>query len=91
MNQLNSIPMSEQKEYKRWTTSFEDKGIRTEYTVREVENGYVIDIYKSWTEQDCFKSESKCYISKNNPMKDPTKFTEIVEAFSSILDGIEDL
>lgn len=50
--------------------SVEKDGKRKSYSVRAVENGYVIDVNKSWEDADGkYHYEDKTYISKTNPFE----------------------
>lgn len=91
---------SEEKKEEKKTFSFSKKveGVTRSINGREVENGWVIDINKEWTEKDDdgndrYKSEYKTYISKDNPLdklkegkkekKDDTGITEMIGSIAS--------
>ena len=71
-------------------------GVTKEISCREVENGFVVEIYKSWQDkEDGYQSETKTYISKDNPFlsKDkkeeedkPVIPSDVENYFSGILD-----
>lgn len=60
------------KGYARWSKSQEVNGVTNSITVREVENGFIIEINKygrDTTKKDSeYCDESKSYISKTNPL-----------------------
>lgn len=88
MNKLNTKDM-EKKAQKRWSKSESNNDGGKDITVREIENGYIIEIHKwSESEEDGYKSTNKEIYSKTNPIeeKDPEK--EDVE-FS--LDSLKDM
>jgi len=57
----------------------EKDGIRKEFSCRQVENGFVIEVYKSWSEGEEYKSDSKTYISKDNPFDKTDKKVDKLE------------
>jgi hypothetical protein len=64
---------SEKETKKTFSFSKEADGVTRSISGREVENGWVIDINKSWTEKDDdgndrYKNDYKTYISKDNPL-----------------------
>jgi hypothetical protein len=72
---MNDQPMVSEKKIEKKTFSFSKKvdGVTKSVNGREVENGWVIDIEKSWTEtdndgNDRYKNDYKTYISKDNPL-----------------------
>ena len=60
------------KGYARWSKSQEVNGVTNSITVKEVENGFIIEINKygrDTTKKDSnYYDESKSYISKTNPL-----------------------
>lgn len=55
---------------KRIETGTGDNQKSKEVTVKEVENGFTIKIYKTWCDDKGeYQSESKTYISKTDPFK----------------------
>jgi hypothetical protein len=62
----NQIKASIMNEYKRWSKTEPTKDGQKSVSVREVENGFIIDI--STESED--KYTTKTYISSTNPLKD---------------------
>ena len=60
------------KSPKRWRKSISlPDGTEKSVCVKEIENGFLIEMYKSWTDKNGdYKSEEKTIYSKENPLKD---------------------
>jgi len=72
----------QKKEKEHWSFEKDEDGISKRVSGREVENGWVIEVHKSWTEKSTangheeYKSNSWTYIAKEDPLKklrNPTK------------------
>jgi hypothetical protein len=45
-------------------------GVETSVSMEEIENGFVITVYKNWQDKkEGYKSETKKYFSETNPLK----------------------
>ena len=57
---------------KRWRRSIDlPNGVSKSVCVKEIENGYIVEMYKSWTDKDGnYKSEERTLYSPENPLKD---------------------
>jgi hypothetical protein len=65
---LNIVKMEDKK--KSWSQSIEIDGKRKEVCVKEVENGFVINITRSGEDSKGeWKWDEKVYISKTNPLE----------------------
>ena len=70
---------------KRWRKSISlPDGTEKSVCVKEIENGFLIELYKSWTDKNGeYKSEEKTIYSETNPLKDmqPEIDTSNIENF----------
>lgn len=87
MNILIDKPMEKSK--RRWRKEIESNGITKQVSVREADNGYVIEISKYGSIKNAkgdseYVDERKEFISKTNPLEDKT------EESKSKLDLMED-
>lgn len=62
---------------------------RKSIEVKKVENGYVINISKSWKEGDDYKYEDKTYISTKNPLESKEKEIELEDSIGNLMDEIK--
>jgi hypothetical protein len=78
-NELKSTAMDTAP--KRWRKSISmPNGVEKSVCVKEIENGFIIELYKSWTEKSGeYKNFEKTYYSKDNPLKDMSP--EVTEDF----------
>jgi hypothetical protein len=99
MNDISEVKSAEVKESKdSFSFSKEEDGITKSVSGREVENGWIIDINKSWTSKDDrgydkYECDHKTYISKDNPMekikdkkgkKEDNDVSEMMSSLSSL-------
>ena len=69
----------------RFSREDSNNGKTRRISVKEVENGYVIDISYSWEdEKKGYQYEEKTYISKDNPLSKDEE-DELLNAVSSML------
>ena len=85
--------LSEKSEKTSITKTIEKNGYTKRISVREVENGFVVDLYKSWDDPEKgYQSEDKTFISKTNPLeKTQTEDSEEnfnPEEFANILNSL---
>lgn len=68
-----SAPVSSPKKKARWSKSVEVNGVTKSLTVKEVENGFVIEqstYGRDSTKKDSeYMDENKTYVSKTNPLE----------------------
>ena len=57
---------------RRWRKSISlPDGVEKSVCVKEIENGFIIEMYKSWTDKEGnYKSEERTLYSPTNPLKE---------------------
>ena len=70
---LSSSPKTSGKKKARWSKSIEVNGITKSLTVREVENGFIVEqstYGRDTTKKDSeYMDENKTYVTKTNPLE----------------------
>lgn len=92
MNDAKEIPMAEKDDKKSFEFTKDIDGVRKTVRGRQVENGWIISINKSWTEELTgeYKYVDQEYITKSNPLeklqdeKAETKDTEDSEMINLV-------
>ena len=74
MDKISSQKPTPKKKLRRWSKSEEVNGISKSLSVREVENGFVVEYSRygrdSMKPESEYVDENKTYISKTNPLED---------------------
>jgi len=86
MNSTQPIRMEDRNETRKSVTK---NGLTKSVTIREVENGFIIEIEKHGDVDGEYMSEHKTYISTANPMEKEEKKEGVAEG--GILDVISEL
>ena len=81
----------EKKKYKSWRKSVEKDGVSKSVSVREVENGFVIDLEEYGDHEGEWKSKCKTYISTKNPLEGEKEYDEEIDLKESILKDIDNM
>lgn len=68
-DKLSQSDKVKEKPKKRWEKSTRIGDDENRTTVRQIENGYIVNKYRSWKDNDGWHSEDEEVFSKDNPLE----------------------